>query len=98
MPTTPQDHQKPAAQREAENAETVVVTHADLKFTIAADVADWDVDALEAFEDGKAAAAVRAVLGPQQWAEFKKTKPKTRDLAAVSDAIASAMGFETAGN
>lgn len=85
-------------QNEAENVETVQISHGTLTFTIPTDVGDWDVDALEAFEDGKAAAAVRAVLGPKQWAEFKKTKPKTRDLAAVSDAIAAAMGFETSGN
>jgi hypothetical protein len=98
MPTTPQDHKKPAAQTEAEGVDTVDLTWRHLTLTIPASVEEWDVEAVEAFEDGKAAPALRAILGPKQWAAFKAEKPKTRDMAEVSDAVAEAMGFEAAGN
>lgn len=35
----------------------------------------WSVDVLEALEDGRIYATLRAVLGPEQWAGFKALEP-----------------------
>jgi hypothetical protein len=42
--------------------------------------ADWDVDALEAFEDQKIITCVRLILGPEQWKRFKAKKRTMGDL------------------
>lgn len=44
---------------------------------------DPPVEILEALEDGKSVAVCRMVLGDEQWAEFKKSKPKASDLNAL---------------
>lgn len=41
-----------------------------------APAAEWDVDALEAFEDQKIITCVRLILGAEQWQRFK-AKPRT---------------------
>jgi hypothetical protein len=52
---------------------------------------DWPVAALEAFEDGKVAATIRALF-PDQWAALKKDAPRVRDLGEFANLIAEAIG------
>lgn len=54
---------------------------------------DWDYDALEAYEDGKITVLLRSILGPEQHAAFKATKPKVGDVGAFVEAIQSALGL-----
>lgn len=97
MPTTPQDHQKPAAQREAEKPETASVTYGDLTFTIPADLDGVDGEFLRYAADSDAYRMVETVLSAGQFAKFKATKPKVRDYRDLGDQIAEVYGFADAG-
>lgn len=66
-------------------------------FSIPGEVNDWPVEVTVAYEDGKAATALKLLLGDGQWAEFMKTKPTNRDLGELFNAIAVELGFESAG-
>ena len=88
---------KTAVQNEAEGVEEVSVSWRDLTFTFPADTDDWPVEALEAFEQGKAATAIRALAGPKAWVEFKKRNPRVRDMSDVFKDFARAAGFSDAG-
>lgn len=54
---------------------------------------EWSVVVLEAFEDGKIVTAVRALIGPEQWATFKLSNPTVTELNAFFDAAAEALGL-----
>lgn len=41
---------------------------------------DWDLDVLEAIDESRMTAALRALLGDDQYAKFRKTNKKVRDL------------------
>lgn len=72
--------------------EAVTFEHKGVTYTVPP-AAEWDVDALEAFEDEKVTAFLRAVVGPASWAEFKATKPKVRDLRELADALLEAASL-----
>lgn len=93
--TKPQDHQKPAAQIEAEAATEVTIEWRGQSFTIPATLDDCDVDTLEAFENGKAIGAIKGLLGDKAYSAFKrKHKPNVRDLKEFMAVVAEAMGME----
>lgn len=94
----PKDHQKSKAQQESEGEEYVDIDWNDLQFEVLADPDDWPVSATIAFEEGKAATAVRLLLGPEQWAEFQATNPKNKDLGSLFQTIASDLGLGDQGN
>lgn len=52
---------------------------------------DPPVEILEALEDGKSVAVCRLILGDEQWAAFKRTKPKASDLNVL---IGKALGTD----
>lgn len=96
--TVPQDHKKPAAQIEAERTTTIPVIWRGQTFTLPASLDDCPVEVVEAYEAGKGARAVAAMLGAEQYADFKaKHKPTVRDLNELGDAIAAAMGLKSSG-
>ncbi len=45
-----------------------------------APAAEWDVEALEAFEDQKIITCVRMILGDEQWKRFKSKPRNMGDL------------------
>lgn len=99
----PQDH-KPPAQREVEG-ENVIVTWQGQEVELPATVDDWDADALEAWESGKALTGLRMLLGSRRYdelrEEFRKNngrKSKVGDFTPLFEEIAKLYGFETAGN
>lgn len=55
---------------------------------------DWDYEVLEAFEDGKIVTFLRLILGTEQHAAFKATKPKVADVNAFVEAIQKALGIQ----
>lgn len=57
---------------------------------------EWDVDALEAFEAGKIMTFLRMILGEEQYAKFKATKPKAGAVNGFLGGIQKALGI--AGN
>lgn len=57
---------------------------------------EWSYDALEAFENGRLAAFLREILGEEQHAAFKATKPKVADVNDFIVGMQKALGF--AGN
>jgi len=93
----PTDHAKPAVQIEAERDKTTTITWRDVEFTLPATIDDADVDAFEAFEQGKIVQGTRGLLGPKEYAKFKALKPNVRDLKEFSDVLARAMGVDTVG-
>lgn len=89
-----------AAQVEADGDATVTVDWGGVQVVVPATVDDLDLDALEAFESGHAAAFARQVLGPAAYAEARKAyetlhgrRPKVRDLKALLDGVARLYGF-----
>ena len=94
----PEDHKKTAAQIEAEGIPTTDVEWRGLTFTVPTDPDDWSVEAVQAFERGRNFVGLETVLGPKQWAEFMKTKPRKRDGMDVFDAIAASLGLDNSGN
>jgi hypothetical protein len=54
---------------------------------------EWDLDALEAYEDGQIARCVRLILGADQWKAFR-SKPRTvGELSDLFDAAQKAAGL-----
>jgi hypothetical protein len=53
---------------------------------------EWDYDAFEALTDGLVPVFLRSVLGDEQHARFKATKPKVKDLGKFVEAIQTAAG------
>lgn len=66
-------------------------------FEVSREYADWSVDLVESLEEGKAVGIIRGALGPQNWRVVKSTGPKMRDLDELSESIAKALGFGSAG-
>ncbi len=66
-------------------------------------VEDWDPDALEAFENGKAIGALRSLLGAQyeqarqQFRRDHGRKATVGDLSKIVEAIAEVYGFDSPG-
>lgn len=93
------------AQREAEGTETVTVDWDGVPVTVPGSVENLDLDALDAFESGKAVAAIKAMVGPKAYdklrADYQKAngrKPVVGDLGRLMDAVAAAYGFDNSGN
>lgn len=55
---------------------------------------EWDLDVLEAVEDGKIVSLVRAILGDKQWEKFKAKPRKVDDLNRLFEAISKATGIQ----
>lgn len=82
------------AARAAATDGKVTFTHEGKSYTI--DVAEnWSLDALEAFEAGKAVTATHEILGDRQWGVFKSQRRRSgKDLNALVEAIAKAVGIQ----
>ena len=50
------------------------------------------IDTLEDFENQKYIAAIRAILGPDQWADYKARHPKAAELDRFMAALLGAAG------
>jgi hypothetical protein len=94
----------PAVEREAEGAAPPTITFAGVDLIFPAAVDDWDVDALEAFENGRVVSAMRALFGDATWdrvkAAFRKANGralKVKDLEPLGRKIAEVYGFAEAG-
>lgn len=69
--------------REVEfNGETYVVPTAD----------DWDIGVLEAIDEQRMTHALKALIGEEQYARFRKSNRKVRDLGNFMNAAAKVVG------
>lgn len=82
--------QKKAAKLEAEGA-AVDFEYLGESYTVPP-FKKWDLDAMEAYEDGKILSCIRAVLGPDQWKVFKAGKPNMGDFDDFCGALFEATG------
>jgi hypothetical protein len=89
MSTTPR--------KDEAHGKTATVEFRDETFTVSREYDDFSIDFVEALEDGKSVGIVRGALGPDQWRTVKAMDLKVSDLRELSDAIAAAMGFGSAG-
>lgn len=53
---------------------------------------DWDIDVLEAIDESRMTAALRALLGDTQYAKFRVNNKKVRDLGAFFEAAGKKVG------
>jgi hypothetical protein len=54
---------------------------------------EWDLDALEAYEDGQIARTCRSLLGADQWATFRSKKRTVGDLEDLFLEVQKALGI-----
>lgn len=73
-------------------AEDVTVAYAGTTYTVSAACLK-DLDVLEAFEEGRVLAGMKAILGPTQWATFRATGATADDLNGLVEAIQGALGI-----
>lgn len=66
-------------------------------FTVSRDRDGWTLDFLESLEEGKAAGIIRGALGPDQWRTVRAMDLTVKDAEELSNLIAKAMGFGSAG-
>jgi hypothetical protein len=74
---------------DATNADFSVEFNGDTYSVPPAD--DWDLDVLEAIDDGLMTKALRALLGSDQYAKFRASNKKVRDLGAFFDVAGKAV-------
>ncbi|WP_378735407.1 hypothetical protein [Nocardia brasiliensis] len=94
----PQDHLKPAAQREAEGDETITVEFRGLEFTVPADPDDWPIRVHQALGRNMHIDAIELLLGPVQWTKLTAKYPKKRDFVEFAEILGEVLGFGSAGN
>ncbi|OKI52853.1 hypothetical protein [Micromonospora sp. CB01531] len=87
------------AQRRAGQAEQidVTVTWRGRPWRVHVDKNNLSVDLLEWFEEGKTTLALRELLGPQQWVQFKAMQPGHTGLNEMFELLAQELGFTSAG-
>jgi hypothetical protein len=52
----------------------------------------WDMDAVEAAEEGRMVTSMKLILGADQWAEFRKRNKTMGDLEGFMDRVAELTG------
>lgn len=93
----PQDHLKPAAQREAEAAETVEFEHNGVTYTAPANL-ERTKGVARLLDERRGTMALEKLLGPDEYKKFIKTDPFDSEYGEMLDAWADAAGFESEGN
>lgn len=53
---------------------------------------EWDLDALEAAENGRVVTSTKLILGDAQWTEFRKRNRTMGDLERFMDAVGDVTG------
>jgi hypothetical protein len=91
--TVPADHQKPAAQIEAEKSETTEVAWRGHTFTVPTDPDDYPTPAVIAAEAGQNLRALEILLGSEQFAEFLKVAPFKRDVNDYFKVMGEVLGL-----
>lgn len=53
---------------------------------------EWPLDAVEAAENGQIVTATKLILGPKQWAEFRKAHTTLGDLERFMETLSELTG------
>lgn len=53
----------------------------------------WDLDILEAYEDGMIVRVIKGLLGPKQYAQFRSKKRTAADVGGLFESMQVAMGL-----
>lgn len=89
----PRPAMKAVADDEPEPASPARVVSVDFEaHTYRFDVETVTIDALEDFENQRYIRAIRSILGPEQWAEYKRRNPPAVNLNRFVDALLAAAG------
>lgn len=73
------------------------LTLGGVEYLLPATSDQWPLAALEGFEEGKIVAAVRSLLGAEQWQRLKDKGATLADLNVLAEQIAAAYGFQSPG-
>lgn len=77
-----------------EESETSVVTYDGVEYNVPSTIRLWPLEVIEAQEEGKSLAMIKALLGPEQFATFRKGhdgKQRTfGEFTDLSDALIKA--------
>lgn len=90
-----------ATKKEVLKTEATVEEAEDLKvdfrgdtYALPANMGEWDIEVIEAYEDGHNVAALRALLGDEQWQFLKaKHRPRVKDLDEITNVFLGAIGL-----
>jgi hypothetical protein len=93
----PQDHLKPAAQREAEADETLEFEYKGVVYTAPASL-EYTKGVARELERGRGTVGLEKLLGPEEFRKFLDTDPYDADYGHMLDAWAEAAGLDNAGN
>ena len=93
----PQDHLKPAAQREAEAAETVEFDYKGVTYTAPANL-ERTRGVARALDNRQITIALEKLLDPEEFKKFLDTDPYDADFGHLLDTWSEACGFENSGN
>jgi hypothetical protein len=72
--------------------EAIPLTFAGIDFLVPT-TSNWPLTALLAYEDGKIATFVRALLGAEQFAAYLATSPVLSDMNEFVEALQKALGI-----
>lgn len=96
------DPKKPAAEVEVDGDEKITFEWQGFTLTVPASIDDWDGEALESFETGKAISAVRGLLGTTRLDQIKREFLKqhgramrVKDYGEIVEAVADRYGFNS---
>ena len=53
---------------------------------------EWDIEVIEAAEEGRIVASTKLLLGPDQWAKFRKDHKTAGELERFFEALGGVMG------
>lgn len=94
---TPVSDQPTPAELEATGAETVSVEFEGQTYVMPAVPDELDGDTFDAIEAYNLSAALKGLLGPDQWSAFKATKPKVKHYKGLLNTWGEAVGVNAQG-
>lgn len=92
MSTNPKLVAARKAARADVTGEPVTFLYGGAEYTIEAGALK-DLDVLEGIEDGRIITAMKKILGPEQWATFRRTHDSADDLGELYEAASAAYGI-----
>lgn len=87
----PQDHK--ARKAEADGVETVLIEQCGVEMELPANNRDMPLEVAEMFAEGNHVLAIRALVGPDAWAQMKAAGATGRDLDELGDKYNEALGL-----
>lgn len=83
----------PTARETGASDKPIVIVHDGQKYPLVP-TSEWDIDLLEAVEDGKLTHILRGVLAGDGYARYSATKPKLAELEPFVAKVFKALGIQ----